>query len=589
MVEHHAGSVGVTGSSPVVSTKRLHMYSFKKLIKEIFRYKKEFFIAQILALIATIISIPIPLLMPLLIDEVLLNKKGIWTESIDKFFGHCQAFCYVLVTLFVVILLRSLFVFLNIAQTYFFEKITKEITYKIRIRAIEHLKKLSINEYENLKTGDIASKLINDVNTIEEFLIKSVSKFVISSLTLIGVAIVLISINLKLGLFILFLNPFTVILSSKIAKKVKIYKKEQNKAISMFQEALIETLELFEQIKAYNKEKIFFKRLFELTKTLKEKSFNFSYKSEAFSKLSFLIFLIGFEIIRAAGILAVAYDNLSIGMMLAVYGYLWFMITPMQEIISIQYNYFSAKAALDRINKILELKKEPVFFHKKNPFNKPTKIEIKNLSFKYPDSDFILKNANTIINPLKITALIGASGSGKTTLAKIIAGFLIPQKGDVLYNNTSFKEIGLNIIRNNIALILQETRLFNDTLRFNLTLGKNFSEEEIIDALRKAELLEIIEKLPKKLDTNVGKNGIKLSGGQKQRVAIARALLHKPKVVILDESTSALDIDTEKKVFKNIEKFLKERTSIIIAHRAETIAKADEILMIKNNSILKIS
>jgi len=565
------------------------MYSFKKLIKEILKYKKEFFIAQILALIATIISIPIPLLMPLLIDEVLLNKKGIWTESIDKFFGHCQAFCYVLVTLFVVILLRSLFVFLNIAQTYFFEKITKEITYKIRIRAIEHLKKLSINEYENLKTGDIASKLINDVNTIEEFLIKSVSKFVISSLTLIGVAIVLISINLKLGLFILFLNPFTVILSSKIAKKVKIYKKEQNKAISMFQEALIETLELFEQIKAYNKEKIFFKRLFELTKTLKEKSFNFSYKSEAFSKLSFLIFLIGFEIIRAAGILAVAYDNLSIGMMLAVYGYLWFMITPMQEIISIQYNYFSAKAALDRINKILELKKEPVFFHKKNPFNKPTKIEIKNLSFKYPDSDFILKNANTIINPLKITALIGASGSGKTTLAKIIAGFLIPQKGDVLYNNTSFKEIGLDIIRNNIALILQETRLFNDTLRFNLTLGKNFSEEEIIDALRKAELLEIIEKLPKKLDTNVGKNGIKLSGGQKQRVAIARALLHKPKVVILDESTSALDIDTEKKVFKNIEKFLKERTSIIIAHRAETIAKADEILMIKNNSILKIS
>ncbi|WP_457560250.1 ABC transporter ATP-binding protein [Caminibacter sp.] len=564
------------------------MYSFKKLIQEIKKYKKEFILAQIIAVIATIVSIPIPMLMPLLIDEVLLKKPGLWTESIDKIFGQCSAFCYVIITLIVVIILRSLFVLFNVMQTYFFEKITKDITYKIRLRVIEHLKRLSINEYENIKTGDIASRLISDVNTVEEFLIKSVSKFVISALTLIGVAIVLLVINWKLGLFILILNPFTVVLSGKIARKVKIYKKEQNRAISVFQEALIETLELFEQIKAYNKENFFFKRLFELAKELKEKSFNFSYKSEALNKISFLIFLIGFEMIRAAGILAVAYDNLSIGMMLAVYGYLWFMMSPMQEIISIQYSFFSAKAALERINEILQLQKEPLFPHKINPFDKPVKIEVKNLSFKYKEGEYILKNANATIYPNKITALIGASGGGKTTFAKIIAGFLVPNDGDVLYNVVSFKDIGLDVIRSNVALILQETRLFNDTLRFNLTLGKEFDEKEITEALKKAELLKVVEKMPKGLDTYVGKNGVKLSGGQKQRVAIARALLHKPKVIILDESTSALDIDTEERVFKNIEGFLKSRTSIIIAHRAETIAKAEDILMIKNKTILKI-
>jgi len=562
------------------------LYTFKKLFEEIKKYKKEFFIAQIFALIATIISIPIPLLMPLLIDEVLLKKPGIWVESISGILGECSAFCYVIVTLISVLFLRGLFVFLNIAQTYFFEKITKDITLKIRIRVLEHLKKLSLNEYENLKTGDIASRLISDVNTIEEFLIKSVSRFVISLLTIIGVAVVLLLINVKLGLFVLILNPFVVVLSGKIAKKVKYYKKEQNATISIFQEALIETLELFEQIKAYNKETFFFKRLFNLVIELKDKSFNFSYKSESFNKISFLIFLYGFEIFRAAGILAVAYDNLSIGLMIAVYSYLWFMMTPIQDIISIQYSYFAANAALERINEILKLKKEPVFKHKTDPFTKPVKIEIKNLSFKY--QEYILKNANATIYPNKITALIGASGSGKTTLAKLIAGFFIPNDGEIYYNSHTYKEIGLDKIRQHVALILQETRLFNDTLRFNLTLGKTFSDEEIYKALELAKLKDVVESWERGLDTNVGKNGVKLSGGQKQRVAIARALLHKPSVIILDESTSALDIDTEREVFNNIENFLKSRTTIIIAHRAETIAKAEDILMIKDKKILPL-
>ena len=559
------------------------LYTFKKILLEIKKYKKEFFLAQFFALIATIISIPIPLLMPLLIDEVLLKKPGIWVESISGIFGECSAFCYVIITLISVLLLRGLFVFLNIAQTYFFEKITKDITLKIRIRVLEHLKRLSLNEYENLKTGDIASRLISDVNTIEEFLIKSVSRFVISLLTIIGVAVVLLLINVKLGLFVLILNPFVVVLSGKIAKKVKYYKKEQNATISLFQEALIETLELFEQIKAYNKETFFFKRLFNLVITLKDKSFNFSYKSESFNKISFLIFLYGFEIFRAAGILAVAYDNLSIGLMIAVYSYLWFMMSPIQDIISIQYSYFAANAALERINEILKLKKEPVFKHQVDPFTKPVKIEIKNLSFKY--QEYILKNANATIYPNKITALIGASGSGKTTLAKLIAGFFIPNDGEIYYNSYTYEEIGLDKVRENVALILQETRLFNDTLRFNLTLGKTFSDEEIFKALELAKLKDVIQRWEKGLDTNVGKNGVKLSGGQKQRVAIARALLHKPSVIILDESTSALDIDTEREVFNNIESFLKNRTTIIIAHRAETIAKAENILMIKDKRL----
>jgi ATP-binding cassette subfamily C protein len=261
-------------------------------------------------------------------------------------------------------------------------------------------------------------------------------------------------------------------------------------------------------------------------------------------------------------------------------------MTPIQEILSIQYSYFAFKSAATRINEIFKMKKEPEYPHLINPFSTSPTIEIKNITFKYKDK-LIFNNASSIIYPNKITAIIGASGAGKTTLAKIIAGLLVVENGDILYNNVSFKKIGLDIIRKNVTLILQETKLFNDTLLFNLTLGKEFSKEEINQAIKLAELENVINRLENGLNTLVGKNGVKLSGGEKQRVAIARMLLYKPKVVILDESTSALDIDTEDRVFKNIENFLKNRTSIIIAHRAETIAKADDIIIVKNQSLIK--
>ena len=562
------------------------MYSFKNLIKDIKTHKKEFLFAQFIALLAVLISIPLPLLMPILIDEVLLDKPGIWTRIISNFFLNCDGSCYILITLFVVLFLRSLNVFLNILQTYHFEKITKDIANKIRYRLLKHLKLLSTNEFENLQTGDIASRVINDIETIEDFLVRLVSKFAISIFTLIGISIILLMINWQLGLFIIILNPFVVILSIKLSKKVKIYKKEHNKSISLFQEALLETLELFEQIKAFNKENLFFQKLFNLSDSLKEKSLKFNYKIEAYNKFSFLIFLLGFEVFRAAGIFAVFYGNLSIGLMIAVFSYLWYMMTPIQELISMQYRFFAAKAALDRINEILSLEIETT--KEKIKFDSTITIKAKNLSFKYKSSDWILKNINFTINPNKITALIGASGEGKTTLAKIIAGFLEPKEGEILYNNISSKDINLFQIRENINLILQEHRLFNDTLLFNITLSKKFSEEEIYNALKLVEMYDVVNKWKNGLNTYVGKNGVKLSGGQRQRIVLARAILHKPKVIILDESTSALDVQTEHKVFENIKEFLKQRTTIIIAHRPETITKADEVLILQNKEIKKL-
>jgi ATP-binding cassette subfamily C protein len=183
-------------------------------------------------------------------------------------------------------------------------------------------------------------------------------------------------------------------------------------------------------------------------------------------------------------------------------------------------------------------------------------------------------------------ALVGASGSGKTTLANILVGFYPLDKGEIIYGDISHNELKLSTIRENIHLILQHPKLFNDTMRFNLTLGKSYSDEEIKRALHIAQLDSVLADMHCGLDTLVGKDGIKLSGGQRQRVAIARMILSDPKVVIFDESTSALDVHTEEKLFEALKSFLADKTVITIAHRLSTIKSAEFIYVLEDGIVV---
>jgi len=563
--------------------------NWKEILSHIKHYKKQLILGNVFAILATIINIPIPLFLPLLVDEVLLGKEGIFINTYRALFGEGHAVIYVLVALFLAVFFRGLHFIFYAYQVKIFTTISKEITYKIQEKLLKHLSKVSMSEFETEGSGKIASKLITDINTIDDFLGKSISRFLVSLLTIIGVAIVLISINWKLGLFIVLLNPVVIYFTTVVGKKVGKLKRKENKAIEVFQEALIETLDLFWQIRASNREKFFLSNLIKEAKKVKETSTEFSWKSDSAVRLSALIFLIGYECFRAVAILFVAFSDLSIGMMFATFSYLWVMMTPVQDILSIQYAFHSANNALMRINEVLNLKVEPDYKQEKNPFenNKTVSVSLKNVWFSYDGKDFVLKDINMYFPKGKKIAIVGASGSGKTTVANIIVGFYPVNKGNVLYDNISVRNIGLPVVRENVYLVLQNPQIFNNTIRFNLTLGRNIPEEEIWKALEIAVLKEVVEKLPDKLDTIVGKNGIKLSGGQRQRLAIARMILAKPKVVILDESTSALDYITENKLMENLNEFLKDKTTIIIAHRLSTVKEADYIYVLENGKVIE--
>jgi ATP-binding cassette subfamily C protein len=565
------------------------MITFKNLFSMMLRYKHSLLWGNIIAIIATLISIPIPLLIPLMVDEVLLKKGGKITEAIDWLTPVHEPLLYIGIVLAVTISLRFVFFLLSVVSQKFFITLSQELSFTIRVRALEHLKHVSMSAYERLGSGKVITHLITDIDTIEQFLGSALSKLIVSVATLIGVAAVLIWINPLFGILIIIFQPMIMIVTRKISGRVGVLKKEQNRTIGELSDTLTQMCDLFGQIRASNKEERFIDNAIDQSKHLRQSASEYGIKALMGERYSYTLFLSGFEIFRALGLVMVLYSDLSIGLMFGIFGYLWFMMTPVQDLLSMQYSFANAKNALARLNELLSLPAEPTFTNSVEPFEETKSLSIRtcDLVFGYSEDEPVLKGLNLDIPASSTVAIIGASGSGKSTLSQLLVGFYPPSSGDILYNGVNVEKIGFSRVRDEVFVVLQQPLMFNDTLRFNLTMGDSISDELIVEALRIAQLAEFVAALPIGLETQVGKFGIRLSGGQRQRLSIARMVLANPKVVIFDESTSALDVHTESALFEALETFLVEKTVIIIAHRLSTVTRADYIYVLENGVILE--
>jgi len=557
------------------------------LLRRTLHYRSALIRGNLAALLATLLTVTIPLFIPILVDELLLKKSHTMTGWVAEHIHPMSLEGYVFFFLGLVIVLRGLGFLLNVYQVKTFLGVSKDLAYRLRRSAVEHLERVSLKEYETSSSGAIASRLVTDIATVDTFVGTTVSKFVISILTLIFTAVVLLIIDWKLALFILVTNPVVVFFTAKLARNVGRLKREENRAVEAFQSALTETLELFHQIRAANKEEYFFSRIVREARSLRDRSVDYGYKSDRAMRLSFLIFLSGYELFRSVSILAVAYGGLSVGLMLAVFGYLWIMMTPTQDVINFQYALASARAACRRIDGIFAMEREPEVEQSEDPFAGKASVAIRteNLSFGYRKDRQILKGISLEIPAGSKVAVVGPSGSGKTTLANLLVGFYPVQEGEIYYDEVPSRRIALPVIREHIHVILQHPKLFNDTMRFNLTLGREYPPERIETAIRIAQLEDVIATLEQGLDTQVGRDGVRLSGGQRQRVAIARMILLDPEVVIFDESTSALDVHTEAKLFAELEAYLRPKTVVTIAHRLSTIEKAEYVFVLEDGRL----
>ncbi len=596
-------------------------YSWQHIFEIALRHRREIILAHLIALLATILSVPIPLLMPLLVDEVLLEQPATLVHFIYGVFPvswHGPILVITVITL-VTILLRLLSLGLNVWQLRQFTIVAKDVVYKIRQHLVGRLQQVSMAEYETLGSGKVISHFVTDLDTLDQFIGVSISRFLIAVLTIIGTALVLLWIHWQLALFILLINPLVVYITIYLGRKVKELKKTENEAYATFQQTLSETLEAIQQIRAYNREHYYLGKVVESAKSIKNHAIAYAWKTDAAGRLSFHMFVTGLDMFRALSMLTVVFSDLSIGEMMAVFSYLWFMMGPMQEIIGIQYGYHSAKAALQRVNELFTLSSEPDYPHKYNPFKNQATVAIrleqvgffyqspkemsptlsvhrtgevltKNIANGEEDKnqpDWVLDQISLEIDAGEKVALVGASGGGKTTLVQVLLGLYAPQSGNIYFNQVPVTEIGMDIVREHVVTVLQHPALFNDTLRMNLTLGREGSDQQLWQALEIAQLSELVKSMENGLDTVLGQRGVRLSGGQRQRVAVARMILANPKVVILDEATSALDTETESKLHLALNEFLKDKTTIIIAHRLSAVKQADRVFVFEQGRIIE--
>ncbi len=559
------------------------------LISMMRRHKKQLIRAHLLAIAGTLLAVPVPLLMPLLVDEVLLEQPGSLIAALNPILpdNWQTGVGYILAVLVVTLLLRVMALVFNILQGRQFARVAKHITFQIRQRLTRQLMRTPMRTFESVGAGSVSSHYITDVETLDKFLGETLSRLLISLLSVIGTAVVLLLLNWQLGLFILLLNPVVVFFSSRLGSKVKYLKRNENKAFELFQQALVETLDGIQEIRAANRERHYLRRVIDRARGVRDTAIEYHWKSEAAGKASFLLFLSGVELFRAVGMIMVLFTDLTVGQIFAVFSYLWFMMGPVQELLNMQYSFYAADAARKRINSMLALGGEPESQGRVNPFTGTTTlpIDVNHLSFSYDGERKVLDDVSLGIAAGEKVALVGASGGGKSTFIQLLLGLYPADSGDIRFGGVSCKDIGFSTIREHVATVLQQPVLFNDTVRANLNLGDEHHDDAIWQALKVAQLDEVVAAMDKGLDTEVGRRGVRLSGGQQQRLAVARMILKDPAIVILDEATSALDTDTEQRLHQAMSGFLKGRTTLIVAHRLSSVRQADRVIVFEDGKI----
>ncbi len=471
------------------------------------RHKKALLFANLVAVLATLCTVPIPLLLPLLVDEVLLGKGDGALRFMDRLLpaDWQVAFGYIGLMLAATLLLRGAALVFNVLQAKLFARLSKDIVYRIRLRLIERLRHIALGEYETLGGGSISAHLVTDLDTLDKFVGETLSRFLVALLTLLGTAAILVWMHWQLALLILLFNPLVIWSTVQLGKRVKHLKKLENDSTARFTQALTETLEAIQEVRAGNRQGYFLGRLGHRAQEVRDYAVASQWKSDAAGRASGLLFQFGIDVFRAAAMLTVLLSDLSIGQMLAVFSYL--------------------------------------------------------------------------------VALVGASGGGKSTLVQLLLGLYSAQRGSIRYGGVPLEENGLDCVREHVAVVLQHPALFNDSVRANLTMGRERSDQACWRALQIAQLADGVRRLPQGLDTVVGRSGVRLSGGQRQRLAIARMILAEPKVVILDEATSALDAATEYALHQALGDFLEGRTTLIVAHRLSAVKQADRVLVFDGGHI----
>lgn len=465
----------------------------------------------------------------------------------------------------------------------------------IRNQIYQKINSLSLGFFSEERKGDIIARMSGDVQEVESSIMSSLDMLFKNPILILFYFITLICISWQLTLFtILFVPPFGWFMGV-VGKKLKAHSIEAQALWSDTMSMVEETLGGLRIIKAFCAEEKMNKRFNQVNSSYRDNIMRVNIRQQMAHPMSeFLGTILIVVVLWFGGILVLDYGRIDGPTIIFYLVMLYSIINPLKEFSKASYNIPKGLASMERIDKILQAEVE--IKDKENPEHISSfehQIEFRHVSFAYTDRKsaelvYVLKDINLVIPKGKTVALVGQSGSGKSTMVDLIPRYYDVQEGEVLIDGINVKDLAVHDLRMLIGNVNQEAILFNASFKDNIRFGKtDATDEEIANAAKIANAYEFITKSEKGFDTNIGDRGGRLSGGQRQRVSIARAILKNPPILILDEATSALDTESERLVQDALEKLMKTRTTVAVAHRLSTIKHADEICVLHEGRIVE--
>lgn len=537
-----------------------------------------------------IIKFSIPLLLPLMIKYVI---DDLLPSPLPREEKLTQLFWLMAVAFVVFTVVRAP---VEYWRQYFAQWVSSRILFDIRNQLFTHLQRLSMRYYNNHKTGEVVSRVINDVESTKSFIETGLMNIWLDLITIGLTLSVMLYMDVKLTLVAILVFPLYAMSVKYFYKRLRQLTRERSAALAHLQGHLHERVNGMSLVRSFaleeHESRVFAK---ENNRFLQKALEHTRWNANTFAAVNTVTDIAPLMVIAYAGYQVIG-GTLTIGTLVAFYAYLERLYTPLRRLVNSSTTLTQAVASMDRMFEFIDESYDIVDKPGAGrlPVNPQTgrirgEIRFENVSFRYrKDGPLVLDRVNLTINPGETVAIVGMSGGGKTSLISLLPRFWDVTEGRITIDGVDIRDVQQQNLRSHIGMVLQDNILFSESARVNILMGDPDADEAaVIEAAKAANAHEFIMELPDGYDTELGERGVKLSGGQKQRIAIARVFLRDPAILILDEATSALDLESEHMIQESLARLTKGRTTIIVAHRLSTITHADKIVVMKEGRIVE--
>ena len=554
-------------------------------IKRYLHFVKPYRLQIIMTVIIGVIKFAIPLLIPLLIKYVL--DDIISNDALSKADKTEQLVWLISIMLVIFVILRPP---VEYYRQYFAQWTSSKILYDIRDQLYTHIQKLSFKFYSNTKTGEVISRVINDVEQTKTFVVTGLMNVWLDLATILIAIAIMFTMDVTLTFVSLILMPLYVFSIKFFFGNLRRLTRTRSQALAEVQSYLHERVAGMPVIKSFAIEDFEQTKFDHVNKNFLDKAVDHTrWNAKSFAVVNTITDIAPLLVIGVSGYLVVQ-ESLSIGAMVAFIAYIERLYSPLRRLVNSSTTLTQSLASMDRVFEFID--------EKYDIEDRDDSIECKDVQghivfdhvqFSYNDGDEVLKDVNLDVQKGETVALVGMSGGGKSSLVSLLPRFYDVTGGKIELDGTDIRQFKVRTLRDKIGMVLQDNILFSESVKENILLGNPIAtDDEVVEAAKAANAHDFIMSLPEGYDTRVGERGVKLSGGQKQRIAIARVFLKNPPIIVLDEATSALDLESEHLIQGALEELAKDRTTFIVAHRLSTITHANRIVLIEHGEIVEM-